>query len=144
MYFPLSSALCTVSMKWPWRRSGNMARRPSSRITTFLLRTVRGFFLFFLSFFPFFLSFSWCCVLICILSYIGTIKLLALISTCNWLVMLEKVKAVPHMWGSASHIPISGHPHRPPFVWVSVHWSPIRMKTTKMESCMLTASVVIF
>jgi len=35
MYFPLSSALCTVSMKWLWRRSGNMARQTSPRITAF-------------------------------------------------------------------------------------------------------------
>jgi hypothetical protein len=29
--------------------------------------------------------------------YIGTIKLFTLISTCKWLVMLEKVKVVPHL-----------------------------------------------
>jgi hypothetical protein len=29
--------------------------------------------------------------------FIGTIKLFALMNTCNWLVMLEKVKVVPHL-----------------------------------------------
>jgi hypothetical protein len=106
----------------------------------------QGFLSFFLSFlfFPFLSLFDDTVFLFVFSVYIGTIKLFALISTCNWLVMLEKVKVVPHLWRSASHIPLSGHPHRPPFVWVSVHWSPIRMTATKMESCMLTASVGIF
>jgi hypothetical protein len=64
----------------------------------FLLRTVRGFFLsFFLSFSLFFSLFDDTVFLFVFSVYIGTIKLFALISTCNRLVMLEKVKVVPHL-----------------------------------------------
>jgi hypothetical protein len=147
MYFPLCSTLCPTSMKSLWSRSGNMARRPSHYVTTFfLLRTVRGFLSVFLSSFLF-LFFS----LLFILSlelcsyfdsqFIGTIKLFALINTCNWLVTREKVKIVPHLWESSSRVLQSGHPDRPLLVWITVHRSTIRMTKTKMESHMLTASV---
>jgi hypothetical protein len=48
----------------------------------------------------FFLCFSLFLMILCSYLYsqfIGTIKLFALVHTCNWLVMLEKVKVVPHL-----------------------------------------------
>jgi hypothetical protein len=84
MYFPLSSALCTVSMKWLWRWSGNMARRPSPRITTFFVKNSQGFLSFFFSFsFLFFSLFVDTVFLFVSSVYIGTIKWFALISTCK-------------------------------------------------------------
>jgi hypothetical protein len=53
---------------------------------------------FFLSFsFLFFSLFDDTVFLFVFSVYIGTIKLFVLISTCNCLVMLEKVKVVPHL-----------------------------------------------
>ena len=87
----------------------------------FFVKNRQGFLSFFLFLFLFFFLFDDSVFLFVFSVYFGTIKRFALISTCKWLVMLEKAKVVPHLRGSASHIPLSVHPYRQPFVWVSVH-----------------------